>query len=146
MADPSFVLDLPVLVSQGLVRMGTWLPDGRIRFEDPASRRVWGEVACTVDTRRPDATALELRYQIVRTAERVALGVPLRMAAGRARGFRWRFLCPLGCGRPALRLHLPGGASRFGCRRCHRSLLRRSEGPPAIRPDGRLQPAPRRSV
>lgn len=143
MADPSFVLDLRDLVEQGLIRMGAWVPDGRIRFEDPENRRVWGEIACTIDTRRPDAPRLDLRYRILRTGERVALPVTLRASLGSAGRLQWRFLCPLGCGRTALRLHLPGGATRFGCRTCLRPLLRRSEGPPAIRPDVPLPPPSR---
>ena len=143
MVEPSFVLDLRSLAQQGLVRMGAWVPDARVRFEDPESRRVWGEITCTIDTRRPDAPRLDLRYRIVRTGERVGLRVALRASPGAGGGLRWWFLCPLGCGRTAVRLHLPGGASRFGCRTCLRSLLRRSDGPPAIRPDLAPQPPSR---
>lgn len=132
MADPSFVLDLRGLVSQGLVRPGAWVPDGRVAFRDGATGLVWGAVALTVDTRLPDEPKLVLRYHVVRTGEAIALTVRLRSAGGR--GFRPRFACPLGCGRGVVRLHLPGGATRFGCRACHRALLRRSDGPPAIRP------------
>ena len=146
MAETSFVLDLRDLVEQGLVRMGAWVPDARVRFEDPESRRVWGEIACTIDTRRPDAPRLELRYRIVQTGERVALPVALRASPSAAGSLRWRFLCPLACGRTAVRLHLPGAATRFGCRTCLRSFLRRSEGPPAIRPDTVLHPPPRLPV
>lgn len=132
MADPSFVLDLRELVSQGIVRPGAWVPDGRVLFRDPATGLVWGAVALTVDTRLPDDPKLVLRYDLVRTGAAVALTVRLRSAAGH--GFRPRFVCPLGCGRGVVRLHLPGGATRFGCRTCQRPLLRRSAGPPPIRP------------
>ena len=138
MTDPSFVLDLRSLVEQEIVREGAWVPDGRILFKDPASRVVHGAVAFTLDTRQPDDPKLTLRYDVVRTGEAVRLDVPLRFAAGRARGFRQRFVCPLGCRRTAVRLHLPGGATRFGCRSCQRTLLRLSEGPPALRPTVRL--------
>lgn len=146
MAETSFVLDLHVLVEQGLVRMGAWVPDARVRFEDPESRRVWGEIACTIDTRRPDAPGLQLRYCIVQTGERVALPIALRASPSPAGSLRWRFLCPLGCGRTAIRLHLPGGATRLGCHTCLLPLLRRSKGPPAIRPDTALPPPPRLPV
>jgi hypothetical protein len=133
MPDRSFVLDVRVLVRQGLVRMGAFAPSARVRFLDPATGRAWGEAICAVDTRFPDAPSLELRYELARSGERVVLAVPLAFARGLSRGSRWQFVCPLGCGRAAVRLHLPAGAARFGCRACHRSLLRRSDAPPAIR-------------
>lgn len=137
-ADSSFVLDVRVLVRQGLVRMGAFTPDARVRFRDPETGRAWGEALCAVDARFPDAPFLELGYELARSGERVALRVPLSYARWTPRGPRWHFVCPLGCGRSALRLHLPAGATRFGCRGCLRPLLRSSDAPPAIR-----VPAPR---
>lgn len=133
MPDPSFVLDLHVLVRQGIVRPGAFLRDARVGFVDPASGRVWGVVGLEVDTRLPDDLKATVRYFLVRTGERIDLVVPLRIDTA-STGFRWRFACPLGCRRTTVRLHLPGGASRFGCRACLGRLLRRSEGPPAVRP------------
>lgn len=132
--DPSYVLDLRSLARQGIVRMGALVRGGRIRFVDAATRRLFGEVAFDLDTRRPDVLGLALRYELVKRGERIVLAVPLRFLSPETRGFRWRIVCPLGCRREVLRLHLPGGAARFGCGSCHRTALRSSEGPPAIRP------------
>lgn len=136
MSEPSFVLDLRVLVRQGVVRMGALTRGGRVRFVDPGSRRLFGEVSFDLDTCRPDGLLLTLRYDLIREGKSVVLDVPLCFAPRGRRGAEWRFVCPLGCGREAARLHLPGGGARFGCRTCHRGLLARSAGPPPVRPPG----------
>ena len=85
-ADSSFVLDVRVLVRQGLVRMGAFAPETRVRFQDPATGRAWGEALCAVDTRLPDAPFLDLCYELARSGERVALRVTLSYARGAPRG------------------------------------------------------------
>jgi hypothetical protein len=61
---------------------------------------------------------LTLHYTVTRTGEAVDISVRLETTRPRFGGVRWWGRWP--CGRRVRKLYLPGGATRFACRQCHR--------------------------
>jgi hypothetical protein len=129
--EECFALDAGILARGGAANAST---SGDVRWTDPQGREL-----AAIGWRRTDAK-VELRYTVTSPGQptrEVSDVVRLERMPKPLGGFTWTWRCPrdLGgcpCGRRVLRLYLPPGRDRFGCRHCHglayTSSLRREEG------------------
>jgi hypothetical protein len=108
-------MDLPVAVPLLYAELLIGVPSfGHVLFE-----------LDTIDIYAPELwVAHDSEWQVGDAFERYSIAIAPTPCGKHGNGVRWMFLCPIcnGGAFPAkhcLKLHIPRGAQRFGCRECH---------------------------